>query len=119
MYIAISDRLSMTNTLLICLPKNVPKERFKVKLSYIQYIYCKIQCTCYALCHFNNLKPIFSQHNLMLVYYFRYTDEILFFLSKTKVGLFNECNDILKLHVTCSENYRYGRIYKEMKKYNI
>lgn len=42
-----------------------------------------------------------------------------FFILKIKVGFFNECNDILKLYVICSENYRYGRIYKEMKKYNI
>lgn len=72
------------------------------------------------LCHFNHLKHIFLKHNFMLVYYFRYTDEIyLVLIQTTKVGLFNECNDILKLHVTCSEDYRYRRIYKEMKKYNI
>lgn len=72
-----------------------------------------------CLMSFNHLNHIFLQHSFMLEYYFRYTDEILCFISKTKVGLFNECNDILKLHVTCSENYRYRRIYKEMKKYNI
>lgn len=69
------------------------------------------------LCHmpFNHLKHIFLQHNFMLVYYFRYTDEIyLVLIQTTKVGLYNECNDILKM--TFSENYRYKRIYKEMKK---
>lgn len=51
----------------------------------------------------------------MLVYYFRYTDEIyLVLIQTTKVGLYNECNDILKM--TFSENYSYKRIYKEMKK---
>lgn len=78
-------------------------------------MYYKIQCTCYALYHFNHLKHIFLQHNFMLVYYFRYTDEIyLILIQTTKVGLYNECNDILKM--TFSENYRYKRKYKEMKK---
>lgn len=54
----------------------------------------------------------------MLVYYFRYTDEIyLVLIQTTKVGLYNECNDILKM--TFSENYSYKRIYKEMKKNTI
>lgn len=84
----ISDRLSMTNTLLICLPKNVLRERFKVKFCDIYNMYYKIQCTCYTLCHFNHLKHIFSQHNFMLVYYFRYTDEVLCFNSKNKSRTF-------------------------------
>lgn len=51
----------------------------------------------------------------MLVYYFGYIDEIyLVLIQTTKVGLYNECNDILKM--TFSENYRCKRIYKEMKK---